>query len=226
MTRERALSAATALADAEGTDAVTMRRLAGELDVVPMALYRHVAGKDDLMAGLVDAMISRFAAPAPGLPWKEAVRSHALSARAVLQQHPWLRRLIETSTVRSPAVLSHLDRVAGAFMAGGVSADLTHHAMHLLGHRVWGFSPEAFTAPPPSVSGGLPEPAAAPSAAEVAAFSAQYPHIVAIALAATGGDLTTVGQGCDEDFEFSFALDLVLDAVERLHEAGWPSRRS
>ena len=55
-------------------------------------------------------------------------------------------------------------------------------------------------------------------------FAQRYPHILEIAVAATQGDLGRVGGGCDEQFEFEFALDLLLDGAERLHRAGWASR--
>jgi hypothetical protein len=55
-------------------------------------------------------------------------------------------------------------------------------------------------------------------------FAQRYPHILAIAMAATEGDLSRVGEGCDDQFEFEFALDLLLDGFERLHRQGWSSR--
>jgi hypothetical protein len=56
-----------------------------------------------------------------------------------------------------------------------------------------------------------------------AEFARRFPHILEIAVAATGGDLSGVGGGCDEQFEFEFALDLLLDGAERLHRRGWRS---
>ena len=53
----------------------------------------------------------------------------------------------------------------------------------------------------------------------------RYPHIVEIAVAATRGDPSAVGPGCDEQFEFEFALDLLLDGFERLRDQGWTSQR-
>ena len=60
LSRMTVLDAAIALADAEGIDAVSMRRLAEPLGVVPMALYKHVADKDDLLDGMVDRLIGQF----------------------------------------------------------------------------------------------------------------------------------------------------------------------
>ena len=221
VTRERALAEAVALADAEGIDAVSMRRLAARLDVVPMALYKHLTNKDDLLDGMVATLIASYDPPAPELGWKDAVRAQILSARRVLLTHPWARQVIETRTTRTPQVLGYLDRLSGLFIDGGFTPDLTHHAMHALGHRIWGFSPEAFDDPDSL------QPPADP-AARLAMFEMvrqTYPYIAMIALDSAGGDLTRVGDGCDEQFEFEFTLDLLLDAFERLHEAGWSSRR-
>ena len=93
--------------------------------------------------------------------------------------------------------------------------------MHALGHRIWGFSPEAFDDPdslqPPA------DPAQRQAMFEM--VQSVYPYIAMIALDSAGGDLTKVGDGCDEQFEFEFTLDLLLDAFERLQEAEWSSRR-
>ena len=213
--RERVLRAAVALADEQGLDAVSMRGLAQHLGVVPMALYKHVADKDELLGGMVDAVLGEIGTPHPDLEWKEAVRRRVLSARQAVLRHPWARRAIEGSTRRTPAVLGHMDAVAGGFRSGGLSHDLTHHVMHALGNRIWGFSPELFEEP---------APARPPSPEEQQEFVQRFPNVLAIALAATGGDPGRVGGGCDEQFEFEFALDLLLDGAERLHRAGWTSR--
>lgn len=221
LNRERVLRAACAVADADGMDAVSMRRVAQELGVVPMALYKHVADKDDLVDGMVDLVIGEIGAGDASAGWKIAVRQRVLSARAAVLRHPWARRAVESRTRRTPVVLGYMDSLAGALRAGGLSVELTHHALHALGNRMWGFSPELFEEPPATDT-----PAPAPGQLDVATaeFARRYPHVVEIATAATGGDLSRVGGGCDEQFEFEFALDLLLDGVERLHLAGWSPR--
>ncbi len=225
LTRERALAAAVALADAEGIDAVSMRNLAARLGVVPMALYKHVSGKDDLLGGMVDALIATYDPADPALPWKAAVRERILSARRVLLEHRWARPVIESRGTRTPHVLGYMNSLAGLFIGGGLSPDLTHHAMHVLGHRIWGFSPEAFDDARAATGPAAPGDPATPAHPAEALDQLQqvYPHIAAIVLSATGGDPSRLGAGCDEQFEFEFALDLILDAVERLHRAGWRS---
>jgi AcrR family transcriptional regulator len=222
LNRDRVLRAAVALADEAGIGAVSMRRLAHELGVVPMALYKHVADKEELLDGMVDAVIAEIDPPDPGLGWKNDVRQRILAARRAVLRHPWARQAIETRTNRTPTVLHYMDSVAGSFHAGGFSADLTHHVMHALGNRIWGFSPELFDEPESDTPRTL-----SPEALEAMAreFAEKYPNILAIATAATDGDLTRVGAGCDEQFEFEFALDLLLDGAERLHRQGWRSAR-
>ncbi|MGY1814363.1 TetR/AcrR family transcriptional regulator [Blastococcus sp. SYSU D00820] len=220
LNRDRVLAAAVALADQAGLAAVSMRRLAQELGVVPMALYKHVADKEELLDGMVDVVIGGIAPPAPGLDWKSTVRERVLAARRAVLAHPWARQAIESRTRRSLVVLGHMDAVTGGFRAGGLSPDLVHHVMHALGNRIWGFSPELFNAPPG-------EPAASPTAEERAAmaeeFGRRFPHILEIAAAT---DPSGTQGGCDEEFEFGFALDLLLDGAERLHRAGWSSTRN
>ncbi len=220
LNRERVLAAAVAFADREagGTDALSMRKLAQDLGVVPMALYKHVANKEELLAGMVDTVVGGIDPPAAGADWKGAVRERILSARRALRRHPWAPRVIESLPAPTPAVLGHLDAVIGLLRAGGLSADLAHHAMHALGGRLLGFTQELFDA----------SPKAAPDPRAAAQLATRYPHIAEVAATAAHAehaaeDGTAVGGGCDDQFEFEFALDVLLDGIERLHLADWTS---
>jgi AcrR family transcriptional regulator len=223
LSRRRVLQAAVLLADQAGVESLSMRRLAGELGVVPMALYKHVANKEELLDGMVDAIIGEIAPPAPGLPWKEAARMRVLSARTTLRRHPWARRVIETRTSKTSAVLDYMDSFTGIFLAGGLSADLTHHALHALGGRMWGFTQELFDEP-----GTAEPPADVPPDMQLAALQQMarlYPNIAAVAAPAAHDGGTVVAFGCDDQFEFEFALDLLLNGIEQLHAQGWTSLR-
>jgi AcrR family transcriptional regulator len=220
LSRDRVLKAAVELADEAGIDGVSMRRLAQQLGVVPMALYKHVADKDELLDGMVDVVIGEFTPPDPGLGWKDGVRQRLLSARRAVLRHPWSRRAIESRTQRTPAVLAYMDAVAGTLISGGFSADLTHHVMHALGNRIWGFSPEMFDESQRKPDSSTQTPLDPAQAAE---FAKRYPHIAQIALAATEQEHPDGSHGCDEQFEFEFGLDLLLDGAERLRRSGWNS---
>ena len=170
---------------------------------------------------MVDFVLLDIDPADPAPDWQAAVRRRVLSAREAVLRHPWARKAIESRTRRTPVVLAYMDSLAGLFRAGGFSADLTHHVMHTLGNRMWGFSPELFEAPPdPDAQPPTPEE----QEAMAAEFGRHFPHILEIATAATHGDLSGVGGGCDEQFEFEFALDVLLDGFERLRAQGWTSR--
>jgi AcrR family transcriptional regulator len=211
LSRERVLDTAVALADGGGVDAVSMRRIAQELGVVPMALYKHVANKDELLDGMIDAVVGEIDPPAGGTDWKTAVRQRVLSARGALLRHPWASRVIESRTEPTPTVLEYMDSMIGMFRAGGFSIDLTHHAMHAMGSRLLGFSQELF-----DDSVDL-DPAA--TAVMLQRMAGTYPHITELVAAITHDEASVVGQGCDDQFEFEFALDLMLDGLERLRDA-------
>jgi AcrR family transcriptional regulator len=225
LNRDRVLRAAVALADEVGFESLSMRRLAEELGVVPMALYKHVANKEELLDGMVATLIGEIDPPVPDAYWKSAIRLRVLSARRALQRHPWARQAVESRTNKTPAVLDYMESFTGMFLAGGFSADLTHHVMHAIGGRMWGFTQELFDEAGTTAKSPTDVPPEA-QAAMLQQMAARYPNIVAIATATPHDEGSVVGHGCDDQFEFEFALDLLLDGFERLHEQGWSSRRS
>ncbi|MFD4597176.1 TetR/AcrR family transcriptional regulator C-terminal domain-containing protein [Streptomyces sp. NPDC058464] len=212
LSRPRVLDAAVALADDGGVDALSMRRIAQALGVVPMALYKHVANKNELLDGMIDVLVGEIDPPTPGIAWKEAVRRRVLSARRMLLRHPWAPEVIESRmkarTTPTPALLAYLDSMVGIFRAGGFPIGLVHHALHVMGSRLLGFSQELFEDRP----GQAPDADALP-AEEMAA---RFPHLAELAMAVTHDPESVVGSGCDDQFEFEFALDLTLDGLERL----------
>ncbi|MGV8908028.1 MAG: TetR/AcrR family transcriptional regulator [Propionicimonas sp.] len=217
LNRVRVLDAAIAFADARGIESLSMRTLALELGVVPMALYKHVASKEDLLDGMLEVVVGRIR---PGLvtgSWKQDVRARILGAREALLRYTWSRAVLESRNALTPPLLDHLDSLTGLFLAGGLSVDLTHHAMHALGNRMWGFSQDLFA------SGPAPDPEVHAVQAEM--LRSLYPHLADMALAASHDAGSVVGPGCDDQFEFEFALDLLLDGVERLHSRHWASPR-
>lgn len=208
LTRQRVLEAAVELADREGIDALSMRRLGQELGIEAMSLYTHVRSKEDLLDGMVEVAFGEVASLAPHGGWKAALRRTILDARDVLLRHPWAPGVIESRSAPGPALLAHYDRVMGILREGGFSIELTHHALHLLGSRLVGFTRELFDDSPDL------------SADEALAFADQLrpvlPWVAEMAVAGThDGGLDR----CDTNLEFAFSLDVVLDGLERLRDA-------
>ena len=215
LSREVVLRSAVALADQAGIDAVSMRRLAQELGVVPMALYKHVANKEALLDGMLDVVVDKIDTRDRGRGWKAEIRQRTLSARQVQLRHPWARQVIRSRTQATPIVLGYLDSLIEAFRAGGFSAELTHQIMHALGSRMWGFTLEVFP---------ITAPADPDQRAEIFRhLAATYPHFREIAAAGQHHEDSAGGDGCDDQREFEFGLDVLLDGFERLHHQGWNS---
>jgi AcrR family transcriptional regulator len=206
LSRDRIVGEAIALADDDGLEALSMRRLAQRLSVDPMSLYHHVGDKDDLLDAMADAVVGEVELPAATGDWPADLRATILVARAAMLRHPWAAQVLEGRRTPGPAVLRYMDTVMGILRDGGMSLDLTHHAIHLLGSRVLGFSQDLFE----DKAAERPDPAAA--AAMAAQFAESHPRVfeMAIAVSHEGG----VG-GCDDDIEFAFALDLILDGLAR-----------
>jgi AcrR family transcriptional regulator len=217
LSRDRVLRAAVTLADTAGIESLSMRKLAQELGVVPMALYKHVANKEELLDGMVDIVVGEIDPPVHGTDWKSAVRQRILSARRALLRHPWASRVLESRTNPTPLVLGYMDSMIGMFRAGGFSIDLTHHVMHTVGSRIFGFTQELFEDSPsvdPETQATMP-----PEMAQ------RYPYITELIMAVYHDEASVVGPGCDDQFEFEFALDLLVDGIERLRQQELTSTR-
>ena len=215
LTRERVLRAAVGLADEAGLDAVSMRRLGQELGVEAMSLYNHVANKDDLLDGMVElAMVEvnraarevREAAPA-GAGWQEVLRAQVLASRRHMLRHRWLPGALESRVRMSAGVARHFEGVMATLVAGGFSNDLGHHALHALGSRALGFTQELF-----APGGGDQD---ATSQAVMASLAPELPHLVAMIVDVAHDDPTSTLGWCDDQSEFEFALDVLLDGLER-----------
>lgn len=86
--RAAVISASLAIADERGLGAVTMAAVADRLGVTPMALYRHVTNKADLLDGVVESLLTEFELPSPDLPWRERLSATVRSVRTVAKRHP------------------------------------------------------------------------------------------------------------------------------------------
>jgi AcrR family transcriptional regulator len=208
LTKERVLQTAVALADEGGVESLSMRKIAQELGVVPMALYKHVANKDEMLDGMVDVVVGEIDPPLEDADWKTTIRERVLSARCALLRHPWASSVIESRTNPTPTVIGYMDSMIGILLKGGFSIDLTHHAMHAMGSRALGFSQELFD--------DTPDDPPAVQAIAMQWMAEMYPNISKMAAAISHDDESVVGMGCDDQFEFEFALDLMLDGLDRL----------
>ncbi|CAM5488937.1 TetR/AcrR family transcriptional regulator [Leifsonia shinshuensis] len=211
LTRDAVLARALERADAGGLDALTMRALAAELGVVPMALYKHVANKEELIDGMVDLVWAEVEPPAigaPGVPWRPALRARAVSLRNALRRHPWAVGLMESRMRPGPANLAAHNAMMGCLREAGFSFRATVHATSVLDAYVYGFALQEKTLPfdTPEESGRA---AAEKEQSVPPELALAFPYLLEVV-----AELARAGYDYDE--EFATGLDLVLDSVERL----------
>ena len=204
------LRAAISLADETGIESVTMRKLAQELGVEAMTLYYYVANKDEILGGIVDAVVGEIELPSPGADWKAAIRRTAISAHSVLLQHEWAASLLLSGQGVSLSRLQYMDSILGSLREGGFSADMTDHAYHALDSHIMGF-----TLWEVGISLGLTRLGVQGS---IARFLQEldideYPHL------AEHAEQHLKDRDPADEGEFEFGLDLILDGLERLLNA-------
>jgi len=209
LSRERVLAAAVAVADAHGIGAVTMRRVAEELDCEAMSLYHHVSDKKSLLSGMVETVLveaveaSLAIQDAPA--WRSAVAARSLAARHVMLAHPWAPALVSAETESPFALYALYEQFVATLINAGFTYELAHRAIHALGPLILGFTNELFE-PDAGDSG-------APSEEEMAAIAETMPHIAQLAAMELHESEGSLGV-CDTQAEFEFTLALVLDGLE------------
>jgi len=209
LTRDRILRAALELADESGIDAVTMRGLGQALGFEAMSLYHHVASKDDLLDGILDLVLAEGQPPARDDAWDAAIRRSAISVHDSLRRHSWAAmRLMAPDRVR-PARLRYMDALLGRLRTAGFSAEATYHAYHVLDGYIFGFSLWET-----SHSYSPEEASAMVDVFEQTITADAYPYLNEHAHQHfDGGPHREVSA-------FELGLDLILDGLRRLLDAG------
>lgn len=119
LNQDRIVRAALAIADAEGLDALTMRRLAVELGAAPMAAYSHFRDKRELLAAVVDAVMAEVELPDVDGRWRKPMRRLAESLRRVLLAHPAVMPAVTVYAAGGPATVAFVDRAHGILRGAG-----------------------------------------------------------------------------------------------------------
>ncbi len=205
LSRDRVVAAGVELADDEGIDALSMRKLAQALGVEAMSLYHHVANKDELLDGMVDVVFSEVHLPSADGPWLAEVRARCMSLREVLRRHAWAVGLLNSRRSPGMATLLHHDVMIGCFRAGGFSVRGAAHAFATVDSYVYGFVVQELSLPIEPGEGTSELAAAILASAPMDAL----PHLAE--MAATYVSLP----GYDFANEFEPGLDLIFDGLER-----------
>jgi AcrR family transcriptional regulator len=206
LSKERVVVEAVRLADREGVDGLSMRRLADALGSGAMSLYHYVAGKEELLDAMIDVVFEEIELPPEGIDWQSAMRTRSLSARDVLARHPWAIGLMESRTSPGPAHLRHRESVTACLRKAGFPVVMATHAHWMLDGYVYGFALQAASLPFDTAD------EFADMAEEV--FLPQLPPDDFPYLNESAAEL--LASGYDPAEEFIFGLDLILAALEPL----------
>jgi AcrR family transcriptional regulator len=206
LSRERVLRAAIGLADEAGIESLSMRKLGQELGVEAMSLYNHVANKDDILNAIVDMVVSEIEPPSRGADWKTALRQSAKSAYEVLLRHPWAASLMLSGPGVSQARLRYMDALLGTLREAGFSAEMTDHAYHALDSHIMGFTLWVV---------GMNLGSDDDLAALATSFLRDFPRDEMTHLA-EHIEQHMKPRSPEDEGEFAFGLDLILDGLERL----------
>ncbi|MEU6176797.1 TetR/AcrR family transcriptional regulator [Streptomyces coeruleorubidus] len=209
LTLERIAAAAVEIADEEGGAAVTMRRLAAKLGVAPMAAYRHVDGKDDLWALMIDRVSRELTVPDGTTDWREVLRSYALQTRELMLAHPWMAVMPTPVIMLTPSRMAVAERGLSVLAAHGLDADSGMAVLRAVTSFVHGAAQTEIALRDYQerhgwTSGDETRQALAPQMRYLMS-TGRYPAFEQYALGATRKD--------DRAWEFVFGLDCVLDGI-------------
>lgn len=206
LSKQRVVAEAIRLADREGVDGLSMRRLAGVLGAGAMSLYHYVASKDELLDAMIDIVFEEIELPTEDADWQSAMRREAVSAREVLARHPWAIALMESRTTPGPANLRHREAVTACLRSAGFSVLMATHANWLLNSYVYGYALQSANLP----FGTADELAQMTETVYLPQLPPEeFPYLNSSAAALVAADY-------DPAEEFTFGLDLILAALEPL----------
>jgi AcrR family transcriptional regulator len=140
LTRARIVDAGLRLADEQGLEAVSMRRVAGELSVQAMSLYNHIASKDALLDGMLERVLAEVALPVAGRDWEAELRGCAESLHSTIRRHPWACGLV-MAPAAFPSALGararYIEAILRTLREAGFTAEQAYYGYHALdGHTV------------------------------------------------------------------------------------------
>lgn len=138
LSRADIVATAVTIADAEGTDAISIRRIARELRVGPMSLYWHVASTEELHQLMLEQVQAESTAPEPSGDWRADVHEYAASARAAMLRHPWAIDFLGSGPPSGANDARNGERLIAAFDEAGIDLKTTMWALMTVATYVMG----------------------------------------------------------------------------------------
>jgi AcrR family transcriptional regulator len=138
LTRQNIVTTALTLADREGLEAVTLRRIAGKLGVHVTSLYNHVPTKEAVLDGMIERLIAEADLPTGPIAWEEWIRRFAASLRAVALRHPGAFATLHHRPVQGPEASASMEAALASFRAAGFGVVEAYSAVKSTVHAVLG----------------------------------------------------------------------------------------
>jgi AcrR family transcriptional regulator len=199
LTRDAIVAAAIAVADQDGLDAVSIRRVAGDLEVRPMSLYTHIASKEDLLDLMVNEVIGEALVPEPMLGgWRDIVREIAVRSHDAFAAHPWVVQAFGQRPRVGPNALRHAEQSIAAIAALGLDERAAATLLAVVDEYALGHAMRAMITPSEDELRGM-----FAETLRTTEDLAEYPHLAA------------AGVAMPRDDAFELGLDALLEGLER-----------
>lgn len=140
LSTELVMLAALKMADKNGIEALSMRKLAVVLKVEAMSLYNHVASKENILDGLVEMVVTEIDLPSQDGDWRAVMRKRTISAHSALMRHPWATMLVVSRINVGPNMLRYLDATTGCLLQAGFTYPMADHALNAIDAYLYGFT--------------------------------------------------------------------------------------
>ncbi len=201
LTHELIVETALHMADDQGIEQLSMRKLATELEAGVMSLYHYVTDKDTLMQALVDRVAREVEPAKPGSEWKVAARHIAVSTHEALLRHPWSIPLWST-TWPGPHRFALMEQLLDVLASARLPPDVADLGFHALTNHIQGFARQRV-----AYGETNKNPEEMQSRVQALLSNDDYPRI------AEHIRFHHDGHGTPD--EFSFVLDLIIDGLDR-----------
>jgi AcrR family transcriptional regulator len=202
LSRERILRAAIDLADKDGLESLSMRKLAQEMGVKAMSLYNYVTNKDDILDGMVDIVVGEIESPKIDGDWRDAMRRRAISAHEILLHHPWAAMVLMSRINVGSSMLQYIDMTLGCLCEAGFSFEMADHVRNVIDSHIYGFTLQELNFP-------INESDYSEMAAEGLSIipADKYPYLNKLTHHVIEGSY-------DGIHDFAFGLELILNGLE------------
>lgn len=202
LTAEKIVNKAMELADVEGLEALSMRKLAGGFGVTAMSLYNHIADKDELLNLMLNRVVAEVESPSVDGEWQQMMRHRAHSMRQVLLRHDWALSLLISRIAIGDAILRDTDLTVGCLVNGGFTYAQADWARNAIDSHVYGYTLQELNYPVG------PEDYKASAAQYLPMIAeADYPYMHAAVRQIIDGKYDGVTQ-------FGFGLELILEGLK------------